>query len=52
LPEHLAAKYQYFTEANIEKILNAGYALPISTLENGVMDYVKKYLLKNSYLGY
>jgi len=52
LPEHLEVKYQYFTKANIEKILNAGYTAPITALENGVMDYVNNYLLKNSYLGY
>jgi ADP-L-glycero-D-manno-heptose 6-epimerase len=52
LPEHLAAKYQYFTEANLKKIYNTGYTASIMPLENGVMDYVKNYLFKNSFLGY
>ncbi len=52
LPSHLAAKYQYFTEANLTKIKNAGYKPFTISLEDGVTDYVKNYLLKNSYLGY
>jgi ADP-L-glycero-D-manno-heptose 6-epimerase len=52
LPAHLAEKYQYFTEANILKIRNAGYKQPVSSLEDGVTNYVKNYLLKNSFLGY
>ena len=50
LPNHLADKYQYFTEANLNKIRSAGYDKPITSLEDGVTDYVKNYLLKNSYL--
>lgn len=52
LPEHLREKYQYFTEANLTKIKSAGYNKPLTSLEDGVNDYVKNYLLKNLYLGY
>lgn len=52
LPEHLAAKYQYFTEANLDKIKSSGYNQPTTSLEDGVNDYVKNYLLKAEYLGY
>lgn len=52
LPEHLADKYQYFTEANLSKIKATGYSQPTTTLEDGVDDYVKNYLLKAGYLGY
>lgn len=52
LPEHLREKYQYFTEANLEKIKKAGYNKTFTSLEDGVNDYVKNYLLKNLYLGY
>jgi len=45
LPEHLLKKYQYFTEAKINKIKNAGYNKEITSLENGVNDYVKNYLV-------
>ena len=52
LPKHLAEKYQYFTEANLDKIKSSGYKKPTTSLEDGVNDYVKNYLLKNAYLGY
>jgi ADP-L-glycero-D-manno-heptose 6-epimerase len=51
LPEHLREKYQYFTEANVNKIKKAGFASPITSLEDGVTDYVKNYLLGNPFLG-
>jgi ADP-L-glycero-D-manno-heptose 6-epimerase len=51
MPAHLAPKYQYFTEAKLDKIKKAGYSQSISSLEEGVADYVKNYLLKNDYLG-
>lgn len=51
LPQHLAAKYQYFTEANLDKIKKAGYSDPIGTLEHGITDYIKNYLVKGCYLG-
>ncbi len=52
LPDTLADKYQYFTEANLDKLKSAGYSMPTTSLQDGVTDYVKNYLLKNSYLGY
>jgi ADP-L-glycero-D-manno-heptose 6-epimerase len=52
LPENLHEKYQYFTEANLSRIRSAGYNNPTVSLEEGVNDYVKNYLLNNSYLGY
>lgn len=51
LPEHLREKYQYFTEAKMNKIKKAGYSLPITSLEDGVTDYVKNYLSGKLYLG-
>jgi ADP-L-glycero-D-manno-heptose 6-epimerase len=51
MPEQLAVKYQYFTEAKSDKIKKAGYSKPITSLEDGVTDYVKNYLLKGCYLG-
>ncbi|MBK7631813.1 MAG: ADP-glyceromanno-heptose 6-epimerase [Ignavibacteriales bacterium] len=52
LPPHLAAKYQYYTEADLTKIRSAGYTKATTSLEVGVTDYVKNYLLKNTFLGY
>jgi len=51
LPDHLADKYQYFTEANTSKLLNAGYNEPVDSLENGINDYVINYLLGKQFLG-
>jgi len=50
MPENLKEKYQYFTQANIDKIRKAGYTKPISSLEDSVNDYVQNYLMKNAYL--
>ncbi len=51
LPDHLADKYQYFTEANLSKLKNAGYKKEIASLESSINDYVKNYLLSKMYLG-
>ncbi|MCB0748867.1 MAG: ADP-glyceromanno-heptose 6-epimerase [Ignavibacteriae bacterium] len=50
MPEELKGKYQYFTEANNSKIKKAGYKNKITSLEDGVGDYVKNYLIKNKTL--
>ena len=47
-PIDIRDKYQYFTEANMSKLLKAGYDKGFHTLEEGVADYVKEYLLKNN----
>lgn len=44
MPEQLQGKYQYFTEARIDKLRTAGYTKPFTTLEDGVHDYVTTYL--------
>lgn len=46
MPEELKGKYQYFTEANIDKIKSVGYDKEITSLEDAVGDYVKEYLMK------
>ena len=45
MPMDIRDKYQYFTEANMNKLRAAGYDQPFSSLEEGVGDYVKNYLL-------
>lgn len=45
-PEDIRDKYQYFTEANIEKLRKSGYTAPFTSLEQGVTEYVKDYLRK------
>ncbi|PKL83076.1 MAG: ADP-glyceromanno-heptose 6-epimerase [Ignavibacteriae bacterium HGW-Ignavibacteriae-3] len=51
MPEDIREKYQYFTEASLDKIKNAGYNKPVMNLQDGVTDYVKNYLLKAIYFG-
>lgn len=48
MPEDIREKYQYFTEADISKLRNAGYDKPFSTLEEGIRDYVTHYLIPNA----
>ncbi len=44
-PEDIRDTYQYFTEADMSKLRAAGYEKPFSSLEDGIDDYVKNYLL-------
>jgi ADP-L-glycero-D-manno-heptose 6-epimerase len=48
-PEDIRDKYQYFTEAKMDKLRNVGYALEFTPLESGVDDYVKDYLIPGKY---
>ena len=49
-PEDIRDKYQYFTEANMSKLLENGYDKPFYSIEDGVTDYVKNYLIPNQYM--
>ncbi|PID59992.1 MAG: ADP-glyceromanno-heptose 6-epimerase [Ignavibacteriae bacterium] len=42
MPDELKHKYQYFTEADITKIRDAGYDKEITSLKEGVKQYVEK----------
>ncbi|TAH07408.1 MAG: ADP-glyceromanno-heptose 6-epimerase [Sphingobacteriia bacterium] len=44
MPLDIRDKYQYFTEADMNKLNNAGYYEPFYSLESGVDDYVRNYL--------
>jgi ADP-L-glycero-D-manno-heptose 6-epimerase len=48
-PADIRDKYQYFTEANMEKLKSIGYDKKFHTLEEGIDDYVKNYLQKKRY---
>jgi ADP-L-glycero-D-manno-heptose 6-epimerase len=43
-PEAIRAKYQYFTEAKMERLQAAGYTKPMTELEDGVARYVRDFL--------
>lgn len=48
-PSDIRNTYQYFTQANTDKLRQAGYAQPFTSLEAGVADYVKNYLIPGKY---
>lgn len=49
IPENIHDKYQYFTQAAMKKLFSIGYAGQFQKLDQGVMDYVSNYLMKNRY---
>lgn len=49
-PIDIRDKYQYFTEANMQKLISEGYKTPFHTLEDGVKDYVENYLVPQKYM--
>ena len=44
MPETLLDKYQYFTQADMNKLRSYGYTQPMTSLEAGIKDYVCSYL--------
>ena len=44
MPEDLRGKYQYFTEARMDRLRSAGYDRPFTSLEEGISKYVRNYL--------
>lgn len=51
MPEILRDKYQYFTQAKIEKLKKQGFNRSLFSLEEAVADYVKNYLAPDLRLG-
>ena len=45
-PVEIRDKYQYFTEARMQRLRHAGYDKPFTTLEDGVADYVTNFLAR------
>ena len=53
MPETLRDKYQYYTCADMTKLRQAGFSEPLTSIEDGVCDYVQHYLSTDSpYLEY
>jgi len=48
-PIDIRDKYQYFTEAKMDKLIHSGYHSSFASLEEGVADYVKNYLKDKNY---
>ena len=51
MPEVLRDKYQYFTQAKIDKLRDQGYQNNLFSLEEAVGDYVSNYLIPDLKLG-
>jgi ADP-L-glycero-D-manno-heptose 6-epimerase len=51
MPAVLREKYQYRTQATINRLRSAGYTAPITSLEDAVRDYVRTYLATGMLLG-
>ncbi|MBC7383169.1 MAG: ADP-glyceromanno-heptose 6-epimerase [Bacteroidia bacterium] len=50
IPEDIRETYQYFTEANMQKLIRIGYSKPFLTVEDAVTDYVQNYLEEGKYI--
>ncbi|MCX6268094.1 MAG: ADP-glyceromanno-heptose 6-epimerase, partial [Bacteroidetes bacterium] len=48
-PLDIRDKYQYFTEAKMEKLRAAGYSKPFHTLETAIAEYVQAYLMERTW---
>jgi ADP-L-glycero-D-manno-heptose 6-epimerase len=44
MPETLRDRYQYFTQARMERLRQAGYHAPVTSLEDGIDQYVRTWL--------
>ncbi len=44
MPEAIRERYQYFTQARMERLRAAGYRTPFTSVEEGVTRYVRDYL--------
>jgi ADP-L-glycero-D-manno-heptose 6-epimerase len=49
IPWDIREKYQYFTQADMEKLRKEGYHKPFTSLEEGINDYVIHYLANKTY---
>ncbi|MCB0283633.1 MAG: ADP-glyceromanno-heptose 6-epimerase [Calditrichaeota bacterium] len=47
MPQSIRDRYQYFTEASMQKLYLTGYNLPATSLEDGINDYVRTYLMQD-----
>ncbi len=47
MPPAIRDKYQYFTEAKMGRLRDAGYVAPLTTLEAGIGDYVGRFLSRS-----
>lgn len=51
MPEHLRDRYQYYTRAEMTKLINLGYNQPSTPLNTAIADYVRNYRIPDKFLG-
>lgn len=49
MPEDIRENYQYFTQAEMQRVRDAGYTRPFTALETAVHEYVSDYLNPKAY---
>jgi len=49
MPPSIRDKYQYFTQASMDRLREAGYPGQLTPLEDGVTEYVQKYLSQSDH---
>ena len=50
MPENIMNQYQYYSKAEMEKLISAGYNKPCMMLEDSIKDYVQEYIMTEKYL--
>lgn len=50
IPQDIREKYQYYTCADMDRLLKAGYNQGFYELEDAIMDYLGKYLMAGNYM--
>jgi len=48
-PEDIRSKYQYFTQAEMDKLRSTGYVKEFTTIESGIKEYIDDYLTGMKY---
>jgi ADP-L-glycero-D-manno-heptose 6-epimerase len=49
IPEDIRESYQYYTAATVTRLREAGYSKPFYSLEDGIKDYLHRYLTRGHY---
>jgi len=49
IPQDIRNTYQYYTEADMRKLVNTGYNKQFTSLEDAVNDYINTYLIHRQY---
>lgn len=49
IPSDIRESYQYYTQADMSKLINAGYSKPFTSIEDGIEEYYKYLIDKRSF---